>query len=201
LVFRSEADPTAAPLADAPGCLVKRWSIASPLQVGASHGWRQAGKEKGCGVRARASAPWEEEDRVMRIMVRKVLAGAVVAATVAGGSFGAVQARTLPVSNAEQVAGATPVEDVGYYRRRGVGFAVGAAALGFGLGAIAASRPYYGYGYGYGYPAYGYGYGYPGYSYGGYYPRRVVLAPRFYGYRRAFYGPRFRYGRGGRRFR
>ena len=133
----------------------------------------------------------------MRVIMRKVLAGAVVAATVAGGSFGAVQARTLPVSNAGQVAGATPVEDVGYYRRRGVGFAVGAAALGFGLGAIAASRPYYGYGY---------GYGYPGYYYGGYYPRRVVLAPRFYGYRRAFYGPRFRYGRGfygrgGRRFR
>ena len=146
----------------------------------------------------------------MRVMVRKVLASAVVAATVVGGSFGAVQARTLPVSTANQVAGGAPVEDVGYYRRRGsgVGLAVGAAALGFGLGAIAASRPYYGYssygGYGYGYPAYGYGY--PAYYGGGYYPRRVLYAPRFYGYRRAFYGPRYGYGRGfygrgGRRLR
>jgi hypothetical protein len=139
----------------------------------------------------------------MRVMVRKVLASAVVAATVVGGSFGAVQARTLPVSTANQVAGGAPVEDVGYYRRRGsgVGLAVGAAALGFGLGAIAASRPYYGYSsYG------GYGYGYPAYYGDGYYPRRVLYAPRFYGYRRAFYGPRYGYGRGfygrgGRRFR
>ena len=149
----------------------------------------------------------------MRVMVRKVLASAVVAATVVGGSFGAVQARTLPVSTANQVAGGAPVEDVGYYRRRdrvAAATAVLFAALGFGLGAIAASRPYYGYrsygGYGYGYPAYGYGYGYPAYYGGGYYPRRVLYAPRFYGYRRAFYGPRYGYGRGfygrgGRRFR
>jgi hypothetical protein len=134
----------------------------------------------------------------MRVMVRKALASLVVAATVAGGSVGAVQARALPVSAAEQVAGDAPVNEVGW-RRRGVGVAVGAAALGFGLGAIAASRPYYGYGYS------TYGYGYPGYDYGGYYPRRIVLAPRFYGYRRSFYGPRYGagrfYGRRGRRFR
>jgi hypothetical protein len=134
----------------------------------------------------------------MRVMVRKALASLVVAATVAGGSIDAVQARALPVSTAEQVAGDAPVNEVGW-RRRGVGFAVGAAALGFGLGAIAASRPYYGHA-----PAYGYGYAYPGY-YGGYYPRRVVYVTRSYGYRRAFYGPRYGggrfYGRRGRRFR
>jgi hypothetical protein len=85
----------------------------------------------------------------MRVMFRKALAGALVAATMVGGSSGAVQARTGPVSTAQQVAGGSPVENVGYYYRRrgfgGAGVAFGAATLGFGLGALAASSSY-GYG-------------------------------------------------------
>src|SRR5215203_6105125 len=95
----------------------------------------------------------------------------------------------LPVTSAQEIAGAAPTEHVqwwGGYGWRGYGWGwrrpyYGGGALaagligGLALGTLAASAGSY---YGYGYPAY-YGYGYPYSSYG-YYPSYYSY-PAYYG--------------------
>ena len=137
----------------------------------------------------------------------RTLATGALAATLAG-SIAPSQAMPLPVTSAQEIAGAAPTEHVqwwGGYGWRGYGWGwrrpyYGGGALaagligGLALGTLAASAGSY-YGYGYGYPAYGYGYypssySYPAYSYG-YYPSSYAY-PSYYSYpgyyRTAYYG-------------
>src|SRR3954447_5605672 len=120
-----------------------------------------------------------------------ILAASALATTLAGSITTSAQAIPLPVTSAQEIAGAAPTEQVQWrrwgggwgWRGYGRGIAAGAIAGGLlGLATGAAASSYYGYsypyyGYGYSYPSYGYGY--PSYSYGYY--------PSYYGYSTASY--------------
>src|SRR3954453_17491485 len=122
-----------------------------------------------------------------------ILAASALAATLAGSITTSAQAIPLPVTSAQEIAGATPTEQIRWWGGRGWGgwgwrgygggIAAGAIAGGLlGLATGAAASSYYGYGY----PSYGYGYSYPSYSYGYY--------PSYYGYSTASYAYPSYYG-------
>ncbi len=127
----------------------------------------------------------------------RILATSALAATLAG-SIAPSQAMPLPVTSAQEIAGAAPTEHVqwrggwgGYgwgWRRPYYGGGALAAGLigGLALGSLAASTGSY---YGYGYPAYGYGY-YPA-SYA--YPSSYAY-PGYYG--TSYYGTSYGWGYG-----
>src|SRR5215207_4148006 len=136
----------------------------------------------------------------------RILATSALAATLAG-SIAPSQAMPLPVTSAQEIAGAAPTEHVqwwGGYGWRGYGWGwrrpyYGGGALaagligGLALGTLAASAgSYYGYGY---YPS---SYSYPAYSYG-YYPSSYAY-PSYYSYpgyyRTAYYGTSYGLGYG-----
>src|SRR4051812_50157950 len=124
----------------------------------------------------------------MRGHLTHILAASALATTLAGSITTSAQAIPLPVTSAQEIAGAAPTEQVQWrggwgWRGYGRGIAAGAIAGGLlGLATGAAASSYYGssypyYGYGYSYPSYGYSY--PSYSYGYY--------PSYYGYSTASY--------------
>jgi hypothetical protein len=131
-----------------------------------------------------------------------ILATSALAATLAGSIVTPSQAMPLPVTSAQEIAGAAPTEHVqwwGGYGWRGYGWGwrrpyYGGGALaagligGLALGTLAASAGSY---YGYGYPAYGYGYSYypSSYAYPSYYSY-----PGYY--RTAYYGTSYGWGYG-----
>jgi hypothetical protein len=114
----------------------------------------------------------------MRGHLTHILAASALAATLAGSITTSAQAIPLPVTSAQEIAGAAPTEQVQWrggwgWRGYGRGIAAGAIAGGLlGLATGAAASSYYGYSY----PYYGYGYSYPSYSYG-YYPIPRPLTP------------------------
>ncbi len=130
----------------------------------------------------------------------RVLATAALGMALAGSIVTPSQAMPLPVTSAQEIAGATPTEHVQWWGWRGYGgwgwrrpyYGGGALAAGLigglALGTLAASAGSY---YGYGYPAY-YGYGYPLY-YGYGYPSYYSYSQSYYSYP-AYYGG---YGWGG----
>ena len=124
----------------------------------------------------------------MRGHLTHILAASALAATLAGSITTSAQAIPLPVTSAQEIAGAAPTEQVQWrggwgWRGYGRGIAAGAIAGGLlGLATGAAASSYYGYSY----PYYGYGYSYPSYSYGYY--------PSYYGYSRASYAYPSYYG-------
>jgi hypothetical protein len=131
-----------------------------------------------------------------------ILATSALAVTLAGSIVTPSQAMPLPVTSAQEIAGAAPTEHVqwwGGYGWRGYGWGwrrpyYGGGALaagligGLALGSLAASAGSY---YGYGYPAYGYGYSYypSSYAYPSYYSY-----PGYY--RTAYYGTSYGWGYG-----
>src|SRR4051812_31240931 len=129
-----------------------------------------------------------------------ILAASALAATLAGSITTSAQAISLPVTSAQEIAGATPAEQVQWRGGRGWGwgwrgYGGGVAAGGIsggllGLATGAAASSYYGYSY----PYYGYGYSYPSYSYG--YPSYSYgySYPSYYGYSRASYAYPSSYG-------
>ena len=117
---------------------------------------------------------------------KRTLAPSALAATLVGSIVTSAEAVPLPVTSAQNIAGAAATEQVQWWGGRGWGWRrsyYGGGALaagligGLALGTLAASAgSYYGYGYpyyGYSYPSYygsGYGYypssyAYPAYSY------------------------------------
>src|SRR3954451_23758299 len=138
----------------------------------------------------------------MRGHLTHILAASALAATLAGSITTSAQAIPLPVTSAQEIAGAAPTEQVqwrGGWGWRGYdrGIAAGAIAGGLlGLATGAAASSYYGYsypyyGYGYSYPSYSYSYGYPSYSYSYGYPSYSYSYgyPSYYGYSaNSYYG-------------
>jgi hypothetical protein len=144
----------------------------------------------------------------MRGHLTHILAASALAATLAGSITTSAQAIPLPVTSAQEIAGAAPTEQVQWrggwgWRGYGRGIAAGAIAGGLlGLATGAAASSYYGYSY----PYYGYGCSYPSYSYSypsysyGYYPsyygysRASYAYPSYYGYSTASYAYPSYYG-------
>src|SRR4051795_13364546 len=133
-----------------------------------------------------------------------ILAASALATTLAGSLTTSAQAIPLPVTSAQEIAGAAPTEQVQWrgwgggwgWRGYGRGIAAGAIAGGLlGLATGAAASSYYGYSY----PYYGYGYSYPSYCYGYYpssygYSRASYAYPSYYGYSTASYAYPSYYG-------
>ena len=149
----------------------------------------------------------------MRGHLTYILAAGALATTLAGSITTSAQALPLPVTSAQEIAGAAPTEQVQWrgwgggwgWRGYGRGVAAGAIAGGLlGLATGAAASSYYGYSYpyygsGYGYPSYSYSY--PSYSYG-YYPSSYGYStasyayPSYYGYSpSSYYGGYWSSGR------